>query len=399
MRPRHVVLMGLLWGLAMVGFQLLVSARYAPERPDRVLGWTASETGFHSHDQQPYLLEPFMSQFVAWDSEFYLSIAIHGYDDPAVRFVDVDSRQVSLNYAFFPLYPAVVKALALPLSALLDRIAAAALAGVLVSLLGAIAGAVALQALVRADGSEVHAWETAFFFLVFPTSFFLAQVYTEGLFVGLAFGSLALTRHRRLGWAAFLAVLATWTRAVGVLLAIPIAWACFEEWRARGSERQALAAFLWALAPVAAFLVWRLSPLGANFTAVERAFFHRGALDLPASAASLGDALLQLRYGSGATRVYTVMELAAIAGGVAACAVTWRRMPGVSAFGLAVILAALTSGMTQGMPRFVVAVPSIFVALGRMGERSEMLDRAWTVASVLLLGMLASLFTFDFWVA
>jgi hypothetical protein len=399
MRLRSVVAMGLLWGLAVLGFQLLVSARYAPERPDRVLGWTAAQSGLHGRDQQPYLLEPFLNQAVAWDSEFYLSIALRGYDDPAVRAVDVGPRKVSLDYAFFPLYPAVIRVVALPLSVVLNRIAAATLAGVLVSLLGAAGAAVALFSLVRADGSEARAWRTAFFFLVFPTSFFLLQVYTEGLFAGLAFGALALARHRRLGWAALLAVLATWTRAVGVCLALPIAWACLEELRARGRTRETLAAFLFALAPLAAFVVWKLSPLGRNFDDVERAHFQRGALDLAATVQSWRTALLQLWYGRPQTRVQYGLELGAAVAGVAASLATLRRMPGPSLFGLAAVVLPLSSGVAQGMPRFVLAVPSVFVLLGRMGERSEVLDRAWTVASLLLFGMLATLYTFDFWVA
>lgn len=419
MRARDVAWMGLLWALALVGFQLLVSARYAPQRPDRVLEWTQYETGARSHDQQPYLLEPFMRQFVAWDSEFYLSIAIHGYDDPAVRSVEIDARQVSLNYAFLPFYPAVVRVVARPLSTFMNRIAAATLAGVIVSVLGALAAAVSLFLLVRAedpDGREwraedpggpaswppqhdLRAWKTAFFFLVFPTSFFLAQVYTEGLFAGLAFASMALARYRKIGWAAFLAVLATWTRAVGVCLVIPIAWECWEEYRVRGRDRAALAAFLFGLAPVAAFLAWWLSPLGRNFCDVEREFFHRGVLQLRDSVASWGHAYAQLRSGRPEARVYYGMELAATAGAIAACLVTLRRMPGVSLFGMAALLVPLTSGEAQGFDRFVLVVPSVFVALGAMGERSEVLDRAWTVASVLLLGMLATLFTFDLWVA
>jgi hypothetical protein len=398
MRVHHVVLLGLLWALVVAGFQLLVSARYAPARPDRVIEWTAAETGAHSHDQQPYLLEPFMRQFVAWDSEFYLSIAVHGYDDPAVRSIGVGPRQVSLNYAFFPLYPAVMRAAARPLSPFLGRVAAATLAGVIVSVLGALGAAVSLFLLVRADASDARAWKTAFFFLVFPAAFFLIQVYTEGLFAGLAFGSLALARHRKIGWAALLAVLATWTRSVGVCLAIPIAWICWEDYRAR-RDRAVLALFLFALAPVAAFAMWRFSILGVNFVAVERDYFGREAFRLGDSVRSWGHVLAQLRSGRPETRVHYGMEVAATVGSLGACLLTMRRMPGISLFGLAVMAVPLTSGVAQGMLRFALAVPSVFVALGGMGERSRVLDRAWTVASVLLLGMLASLFTFDLWVA
>jgi hypothetical protein len=390
---------GLLWAAALVGFQLLVGARYAPERPDQALEWTRYETGAHSHDQQPYLLEPLMRQFVAWDSEFYLSIAVSGYDDPAVRSVEIDGRRVSLDYAFFPFYPSVIRVFSTPLRPLLGPVAAAGLVGVLVSVLGAIGAALSLFFLVRVDGSESRAFKTAFFFLVFPTSFFLAQVYTEGLFTGLAFGSMALARVRKVGWAALLAVLATWTRPVGVCLFLPLAWACWEDWQARGRDRAALAGFLFALAPVAAFLVWRLSPLGRNFHDVERDFFGRGALNLRDSVTSWGHALALLRDGRPETRVYYGMEIATTLAALGACLFTVRRMPGASLFGLAAILVPLTSGPLQGMVRFVLVAPPLFVVLGGMAERSEVLDRAWTVASVLLLGMLATLFTFDLWVA
>ena len=73
----------------------------------------------------------------------------------------------------------------------------------------------------------------AFYLLIFPTGFFLAQVFTEGLFIGLAFCSLVLMRHKRLFWAALLAALAVWTRAVGVALLIPLAlaWAYEVNWK------------------------------------------------------------------------------------------------------------------------------------------------------------------------
>ena len=50
----------------------------------------------------------------------------------------------------------------------------------------------------------------------------------------------------------------------------------------------------------------------------------------------------------------------------------------------------------QGMHRYVLAVPSIFLILGRLGKH-EPFDRAWTTASVLLMGLLATLFTFNMW--
>jgi hypothetical protein len=50
------------------------------------------------------------------------------------------------------------------------------------------------------------------------------------------------------------------------------------------------------------------------------------------------------------------------------------------------------------MIRYVLVIPSIFIVLSRWGKRPAF-DRAWTLASVLMLGVLTMLYTFDMWVA
>ena len=50
------------------------------------------------------------------------------------------------------------------------------------------------------------------------------------------------------------------------------------------------------------------------------------------------------------------------------------------------------------MIRYALAVPPIFLLLGRLGER-PVFDRGWTVLSLLLMALLATLYSFDFWVA
>jgi hypothetical protein len=46
----------------------------------------------------------------------------------------------------------------------------------------------------------------------------------------------------------------------------------------------------------------------------------------------------------------------------------------------------------------VLAVPAIFLMRAWFGRR-VVFDRAWLVANTLLMGMLAKLFTFGFWVS
>ena len=130
---------------------------------------------------------------------------------------------IPLSYAFFPLYPLVTRLVAWPLALLgLSDVATVTLAGVIVSMLGTLAAMLALYELARQELDAASGVRAAFYLLIFPSGFFLAQVYTEGLFVGLAFSSLVLLRRGQRGWAALLAILATFTRAVGVVLVIPL---------------------------------------------------------------------------------------------------------------------------------------------------------------------------------
>jgi hypothetical protein len=406
---RVIVLIWAAWVVTLLGFQALVAARLQPARPDRALSWTVTETTATSQLDKPYLLDPFMNAQVAWDSEFYLSIATGGYDDPLVRAVGPHDAKISLNYAFMPFYPFVLHAVALPLRAMsLSPIAAATLAGVVVSVLGTLLGMLALFDLVRDQLEDAGGIRAAFYLIAFPAGFFLAQVYTEGLFVGLAFGCLALARRKHRLAAALVAVLATWTRAVGVALVIPLAmpWLRDEEWMEldmewkqifyQGIPWRALGKMSISLAPLLAFFVWRYSRLGAGFDFIENSFFGRGFLSLGVSFVAWTNAFGSLFWSNPQSAAYYLVEFGAIGLGVLSVWVTRRRYPEVAWFSLAVIVLSLTSGPAQGMPRYVLGAPAVFVALAGWG-RHPAFDRAWSLLSILLLGLMTTLFTFDLW--
>jgi hypothetical protein len=119
---RPIVLMWLGWAIVILLFQAYIRARFDLQRPDYALSWTLSETTATSQDDKPYLLESFLNEHVSWDSEYYLSIAVGGYDDPRMRaipenynwsFPQVSLKSerpdwVSMNYAFFPFYTSYI---------------------------------------------------------------------------------------------------------------------------------------------------------------------------------------------------------------------------------------------------------------------------------------------------
>jgi len=295
-----------------------------------------------------------------------------------------------------------MRVVAFPLKLLgLDPISTSTLAGVIVSLVGTLAGMLALFDLAREELGDEGAWRSAFYLLIFPAGFFLAMVYTEGLFIGLAFGSLALIRRRQWLSAALLASCATLTRAVGVALVIPLMMAFVRtgQWRqihlARSGMKQ-LALALIILAPILAYLVWRVSPLGPLFQLVDEEYFGRQFLAIRSSFNGWLRAFQSLFGSNPQTAAYYLVEFGATFLGILACIFAWRSYPEETVFSLAVIFISLTSGYPQGMHRYVMAAPVIFLFLGRLSKHPDF-DRAWTILSMLLMGGLALLFAADMW--
>ncbi len=402
---RTLVLIWLGWFIVLYGFQSLVSMRLEIGRPDYAVIWSSTETGRFSNRGKIYLLEPFLNKQVAWDSEYYVGIAVGGYDDPeAGRVENPDTGQeIVKNYSFFPLYPYVMRAFMLPLSLFgMNQIATAALAGVTVALLGTLAGMIALWELTRQLFDEENAFRAAFYMLVFPSAFFFAQVYTEGLFVGLAFWSLVFIRRGQWWWATLLAVLAAWTRAHGVLLFIPlaVAWLRTVNWK---QPLQTSISWKWiaqgasTLLPVGAYLMWRNSVLGEGWAELQSFYFGRGHLSIEKSINDWKFNLFEYAPSTTQSAVYFGIEVFAIL--IALLGAIWliRRSPEIALFSLGAILFSVLSGSAQSMARYMLIVPALYIFLAYLG-RNKIFDKAWTIASVLLLGMSVMLYTFDMWV-
>jgi hypothetical protein len=429
-----LLLIWLGWAVLLSAFQFWAVQRINLTQPDNVLRWTAGESNQEVQVGKQYLTEPFLNEHVAWDSEYYLSIAMNGYGDPEIRGVPQtgdktyytsfcavgrSSRCISLSYAFFPLYPLLMRLLAPLLSLIpLSMIARFTLAGVLVSLLGTLAGLFALTHLMDDTEKETDRLRAAFYLLIFPGAIFLAQVYSEGLFIGLTFGALACLRHRKWLPTAILAALAFWVRPGGALLLIPMVyiWVNDRSWN-KGPEK-AVWTGLAALTPLVSWLVWSLTTLADNFHVIEVRFFGSGRTDVPCGTqwASLGlphehfwmydlqgswigwtSALQSLSMLTPQRVFYYGIEIAVVLLALIACIMLIRKRPEIALYGLAVIVTNLLSGAPQGLVRYLIVIPALYMVPARWG-RNPVFDRLWTLACCLLLGLLALLFSLNYWV-
>lgn len=442
------------WLLAVIGFQFLATARLQPQWPDYAQFWTIAATAPEAKPGyqvgHKYLTEPFMNNQVAWDSEYYLGIAVGGYNDPQIPALVggvfgspgsfdyhhppqsfTKEETVSLSYAFFPFYPMVTRVFIVPLSLLgMNQVATATLAAVIVSALGALMGMLALYELTRDSLGEEGALRAAFYLLIFPTGFFMAQVYTEGLFVGLAFGSLAFLKRGNWFMAAMLAGFATLTRAVGVALVIPMAitwirtreWYWLDlEWRQiflnKGFPAMPFVRAICAFTPLIVFLFWKFSYWGLAFDYVEGNYFGRGYLDIGQAVFMWKEAIQSMFMGltsetvvriAGASyfneylhRQHSAYYLTEFIGLIIGLTTIWsvrKSHPELAWFSFAVFIISWGSGPLQGIQRYILGAPAVFVGLATWG-RNPVFDRIWTIVSILLMGLLAMIYAFNMWVA
>ena len=137
----------------------------------------------------------------------------HRANFDGIHYIDIAKKGYSINQqAFFPLYPKLIKAVS-PLFG--GRLL---ISGITISLLSTIIALWFFYRLVQIDYSEKIAKRTLLLWLIFPTSFFLGSVYTEGLFVALLLGSFYSARIGKWWAAGLLGMLAANTRIVGVLI-------------------------------------------------------------------------------------------------------------------------------------------------------------------------------------
>lgn len=149
-----------------------------------------------------------------WDGGWYAEITAHGYPDRLPR--DDAGRVVPTTWAFFPLYPLLVRtvmALGLPFPA-------AAVLVSLVALLGALT--VLHRFLERSLGRAPATWALAMV-LAFPAAPVLQAAYAESLALLLLVSCLVALRERRHVLLAVLVVLLALTRPITLPLAVVVA--------------------------------------------------------------------------------------------------------------------------------------------------------------------------------
>lgn len=323
-------------------------------------------------------LEP----WAQWDAEHYIAIAVHGYSfDPSTL----------SNVIFFPLYPWLIRLVALPFGPLTEQ--SAALAGLLISNVALFVALLYLAALVTRDLSLSIARRTVLYLLVLPTTLFLSSVYAESLFLATAAACLYHARQGEWYRAGVAGGLATLTRPFGILLVVPMA---VEMYRRRPPLR-ALPSIALVPAGLAVFFGFLWAQFGDPFLYFRAGEAWGRGFHLP------WDTLLG--YIRGPLVMfdwpYAWIDLAAMGAMVTILVVGWHRVPlSYSAYAAAGLLFALSTGIAWfSASRHALALFPLIVIVASFGERSRAFNWAWLALSIALAIAFMVRVAVGYWVA
>lgn len=211
-------------------------------------GWTGARPGYVDYTG------------LMWDATWYRRIAESGY--PATLPVGADGLVQQNEWAFFPLYPLLVRGVMAVTGG-----SWAVVAPTVSLLAGAAAMLLVHRSVLRGAPRAVAArpglpLATVLLVSVFPTSVVLQVGYTEALALLLVAAALLAVVTRRYGWACVAVLALGFTRAVALPMAVVVAVHALVRWRAwraageRPPARDLLGIGALAVTAVASGFVW-----------------------------------------------------------------------------------------------------------------------------------------------
>jgi hypothetical protein len=368
---------------------LLRLAGWLPRDDWLVIGWAlaikvlllafgaASYRAFEEEDVP--LGRPWLEIWNQWDAIHFLRLAEFGY-----------SAADKFKAWFYPFYPWCVRAFSYLSGDFLT-------ASFIVSGIALLFAVVILRRLTAIELDATIARRAIYFFLIFPTAFYLHIGYTESLFLALAVGSIFAARKTRWWLAGILGAFAWMTRANGIILLPTLVveaghqWATIRRWRWQ---------WLWiAIVPagfaVYLFLNWRISGNPFAFLKLRRQLFHM-SFSWPWH--GIPDAFRNVRRVPNEGEIVGTQEALFTVLGFVCAIVSWFKLRPVYATWLTgnwLLLVCVT--FIESMPRYMLTMFPVFFLFAFVSE-----NRFWnaviTVWSLLSLALFSGLFVRGWWV-
>ena len=324
-----------------------------------------------------------------WDTYFFLHVAQFGYTDQGLA-------------AFFPLYPALVYLVALPLGQHYT------LAALLVSWVCSWGAYHAFYRLVEREYGERTARRALLFLACSPLSIFFFAPYSESLFLLVSIGAVERARSGRPWQAGLLGALGILSRPTGILLLIPLGWECarrgvwlkVSNWRVKISLHSAWLSLALIPAALVGYMLYLHLITGNALAFLKGESLWQRHFTLPWNVVGLFAIAFQRAGQAHAPELYAinildlllVLPLPAL---VLYCATRRRALwLGAAFYQLALTLmlvsvptypATLPYEVLLSTQRFMLPAFPIFLLLGQIGEKRPRLSWFLLAASLLIL--------------
>jgi hypothetical protein len=288
-----------------------------------------------------------------WDSRWFIRAAQFGWPS---HLPHVGGHVAGNTIAFFPLFPLTIRWLSFltGLSLLTS--------GIIISATTGLTAIVGVWALVRHYADQGSADRATLLVAMFPGTFVLSMVYSEGIVVTcMAFGLLALLQRRWL-LAGILGLLATATSPIALAFEVSCLWCAYQElarsrnWRALTAPILAPLGFVayqvWLWAHTGNLLAWRLTERG-------------GWKSYPSLAWPVHLFVLFVRDPISANRQQDLLFVGIVVTAVAVVVALRSRMPmPILLYGLSAALLALIAAPVGLRPRFIFLAFPLIIAVG-----------------------------------
>jgi hypothetical protein len=344
-----------------------------------IVGFFSLSLSSFSQNSERYTNDP---PFYRWDSNWYISIADSGYSF---------SPEKNSNIAFFPLYPALIRA-------------GHELTGIRMSWVGfylsitfALGAFLMLYRLLLLDYVKSQSLKIVIFWILFPFSYFLISVYTESLFVFLAVTSLYFARKKRWLAASIIAALAVLSRPYGIFLLPVLIWEYFSDEKFSLAALRQKGFWLISVIPLATFLLFIVyNKLRFNepfaFLLAQQNWGRMITSPLPVFFAYTREILKSSTYT--VQNLHFAVDFAVVLFALTAIYLSIKKLirPTYILLGILLITPALLSGTFTSIHRYVFVAFPFFIAPVLTLEKNSWLFGGYCFLSFLLLLYFASLF-------
>ncbi|MFN8442648.1 MAG: mannosyltransferase family protein [Caldilineaceae bacterium] len=342
----------------------------------------------------------FLSMWAKWDSQWYVQIARDGYTFQPLG---------QSNVAFFPLYPLLMRLLALALGGNF------VFAGFLISMSAFFVALIVLYQLAQLELKDRDAARRTLYYLAFfPTAFFFHAVYTESLFLLLALSATYFARKQQWAIAAACGLLAAATRNLGIVLWGLVMWEWLRHhgWRITQIHRRQTWLNLWRaikrhwsepllLAAIPVGLLLYIFFLKLNF---ERPFAFIeaqaawGRQNIGPLAVLYKEIIYLPNFKMNMGGVLHILNLMVTLSVLATIPFIWRKLgEGYALYVLILLLVPISSAL-MSVIRYVLTLFPVFILLGGWG-RHAWVDRFLLTVFAALLGVLTTVFVNWYFIA